>query len=281
MSESENHAQRIQSYLAEMMQRPEEQINLAEAALVIASGEYPSLDSSLYLRRLDVMAGTVAARLAGETDSFRIIEHINRFLYEEEGFFGNTEEYYDPRNSFLNEVLDRKTGIPITLSTVYLAIAERIEFPLVGVGLPGHFLVKQPYFQIVIDPFEQGRLLSETDCCARIEQTLGDSVQFHPSFLDAVSKRHIVFRILNNLRAVYVNARQYRKALDVANLALAVQPASPEDHKQRAAVLLHLGRYSDAASDLKFYLEQNPAPADADEVGETLAKLRRTIAQMN
>jgi len=225
------------------------------------------------------MAETVAGRLAGETDSFRIIEQINRFLYEEQGFFGNAKEYYDPRNSFLNDVLDRKTGIPITLSTVYLEIAERIEFPLVGVGMPGHFLVKHPYFQIVIDPFEQGRVLTEADCRARMERVLGDSVEFHPSFLDAVGKRHIVVRILNNLRAVYVNARQYRKALDIADLALAAQPASPEERKQRAAVLLHLGRYSDAAADLSSYLESSPA--DADEVRETLAKLRRTIAQMN
>jgi len=164
---------------------------------------------------------------------------------------------------------------------VYLEIAARLDFPLVGVGMPGHFLVKHPYFQIVIDPFDKGRVLSEDDCRARMEQVLGDSVEFHPSFLDPVGKRHIVVRILNNLRAVYVNSRQYRKALDIANLALAVQPASPEERKQRAAVLLHLGRYSEAASDLNFYLENTPEPDDAEQVRETLAKLRRTIAQMN
>jgi len=281
LSDSKDHAQQIQARLAELMRQPEERIGLAEAALVIASGEYPALDPALYLRRLDCMASTVASRLGGETDSFRIIEQINHFLYEEEGFFGNAKEYYDPRNSFLNDVLDRKTGIPITLSTVYLEIAERLGFPLVGVGLPGHFLVKHPYFQIIIDPFEQGRLLSESDCRSRMEQVLGDSVEFHPSFLDAVGKRHIVLRMLNNLRAVYFNARQYRKALDVTGLSLAVQPDSPEEHKQRAGLLLHLGRYAEAVSDLNFYLEQTPPPDDADEVRETLAKLRRTLAQMN
>ena len=263
------------------MRQPEERIGLAEAALLIASGEYPSLDPALYLRRLDSMASTVASRLGGETDSFRTIDEINRFLYAEEGFSGNSQEYYDPRNSFLNDVMDRKIGIPITLSTIYLEVAERLGFPLVGVGLPGHFLVKHPYFQIIIDPFDHGRLLSETYCRTRMEQVLGDTVEFHPSFLDAVGKRHIVVRMLNNLRAVYFNGRQYGKALDITGLSLAVQPDSPEEHKQRAGLLLHLGRYAEAVSDLNFYLAQTPPPDDADEVRETLAKLRRTIAQMN
>ena len=281
MPEAEHHAQRIQTRLAELTRQPEEQIRLAEAALVIASAEYPSLDPASYLQRLDSMAAAVGSRLAGETDCFRIIGAINGFLFEEEGFFGNSKEYYDPRNSFLNEVLDRRTGIPITLSTVYLEIAERLRFPLVGVGLPGHFLVKHPYFHIFIDPFERGRLLSESDCRARMQKVLGDSIEFHPSFLEGVGKRHIVVRILNNLRTVYYSARQYRKALDVTGLALAVQPDSPDQRKQRAGLLLHLGRYSEAASDLNFYLQQTPPPDDADEVRETLTKLRRTIARMN
>ena len=272
---------RVQHHLAELMMRPEEQISLAEAALAIAASEYPNLDAQRYIRRLDGMAETLAGRVAGETDPFRIIAQINHFLYQEEGFFGNTQEYYDPRNSFLNEVLDRKVGIPITLSTIYLEIAERLRFPLVGVGMPGHFLVKHPYFQILIDPFGQGRILTESDCKTRMEQVLGDSVEFHPSFLDGVGKRHIVMRMLNNLRAIYLNARQYAKALEITDLSLAVQPDSAEEHKQRAALLLHLRRYSEAAAELHFYVEHSPDADDAQEVRETLANLRRTIAQMN
>ena len=281
MADSKQQQVRVQTHLAELMRRPEEQISLAEAALVIAAVEYPNLDAQPYLRRLDAMAETVAGRVDGETDPFRIIAHINRFLFQEEGFFGNTQEYYDPRNSFLNEVLDRKVGIPITLSTVYLEIAGRLRFPLVGVGMPGHFLVKHPYFQILIDPFGRGRILTESDCQRRMEQVLGDSVEFHKSFLDAVGKRHIVTRMLNNLRAVYLNARQYQKALDITDLALAVQPDFADEHKQRAALLLHLRRYSDAAAELHFYLEHSPEAEDAKEARETLANLRKTIAQLN
>jgi len=276
-----NHQDRVQNRLAELMRQPGEQINLAEAALVIAASAYPNLDAPHYLRRLDAMAETVAGRVDGETDPFRIIAHINQFLFQEEGFFGNTQEYYDPRNSFLNEVLDRKVGIPITLSTVYLEVAERLRFPLVGVGLPGHFLVKHPYFQILIDPFSQGRILTESDCRTRMEQVLGDSVEFDQSFLDGVGKRHIVTRMLNNLRDIYLNARQYQKALDITGLTLAVQPDSPDEHKQRAALLLHLRRYSDAAAELNSYLEHSPEADDAKEVRQTIANLRKTMAQLN
>lgn len=281
VGDSKTRQARVQNRLAELMGQTEERINLAEAALVIAASEYPNLDAPLYLRRLDAMAQTIAGRVGGETDPFRTIAHINQFLFREEGFFGNRQEYYDPRNSFLNEVLDRKVGIPITLSTVYLEIAERLRFPLVGVGMPGHFLVKHPYFQILIDPFGQGRILTESDCRTRMEEVLGDSVEFHKSFLDGVGKRHIVTRMLNNLRAIYLNARQYQKALDITDLALAVQSDSPDEHKQRAALLLHLRRYSDAAAELQFYLEHSPAADDAGEIRETIANLRKTMAQLN
>ena len=263
------------------MGQPESHISLAEAALLIAASEYPNLDVPQYVRRLDGMAATVAGRVAGETDPFRIIAQINQFLFQEEGFSGNAQDYYDPRNSFLNDVLDRKTGIPITLSTVYIEVAERMRFPLVGVGMPGHFLVKHPYFNIVIDPFSRGRILTEAECQTRMEEVLGKSVSFHKSFLEGVGKRHIVIRMLNNLRAIYLDLKQYPKALRITDLALAVQPDSLDDRKQRAAVLLHLRRYSEAAAELKFYLDQNPQADDTEEVTEALANLRKTIAQLN
>ena len=281
MPDSAHRPDPVHSRLAELMQQPEEQIRLAEAALLVAASEYPNLDADEYVGRLDGMAAIVSGRVSSETDPFRIISKINQFLFQEEGFFGNTKDYYDPRNSFLNDVLDRKTGIPITLATVYLEIAERLRFPLVGVGMPGHFLVKHPYFHILIDPFSQGRILTEAECQARMEEVLGDSVPFHKSFLDAVGKRHIVIRMLNNLRAVYLNLRQYQKALRITELTLAVQPDSLEERKQRAALLLHLRRYSEAAAELKYYLDQTPKADDAEEIKETLANLRKTIAQLN
>ena len=267
--------------LRRMMQRPEEQISLATAALLIAASEYPDLDPAKYLHRLDWMARNVAQRITSEMDPLEIVARINQYLFEEEGFFGNSEDYYDPRNSFLNEVLDRKTGIPITLSTVYLEIAARLKLPLVGVGLPGHFLVKHPYFDILIDPFSKGRILSEQDCREQMKEALGESVPFHRSYLGGVSKRHIIARMLNNLRSVYVNARQFQKALNITDMALAIQPDSALDWKQRAALLIHLRRQGEAITALNRCLTLEPEDEDAKEIQNVIIDLRKSLARMN
>ena len=202
----ELHAQTRQ-LLRDLIQQPEERIDLAEAALLIAAGEYPDLDRGKYIRRLDTMAETVRQRIGSTADPRQIIAEINLYLFQEEGFSGNSEDYYDPRNSFLNEVLERKTGIPITLSTVYLEIAWRLKFPLFGVGMPGHFLVKHPHCKTLIDPFAKGRILTEEDCWEQMKQLLGKSVPVHKSYLEGVSKRHIVTRMLNNLRVARLFTR--------------------------------------------------------------------------
>jgi regulator of sirC expression with transglutaminase-like and TPR domain len=271
----------IAGQLGVLLSQPEEQISLAQAALWIASCEYPQLDHGRYLRQLDQMASAVEPHARDATNPLTVISAINRYLFDEEGFCGNTQNYYDPRNSFLNEVLERKTGIPIMLSTVYLEVAGRLRFPLVGVGLPGHYLVKHALFDILIDPFSQGRILTVADCEKRMKEVLGESVPFHESYLEAVSKSHTVSRMLNNLRNVYVNLRLYQKALDITDLVLTLQPDSPSDVRQRAAFLLELKRYGDARVALERYLELAPDAEDAEELRKTALNLRRTLAQLN
>jgi len=223
----------------------------------------------------------LAPRVPERTDPLHVISQINRFLFMEEGFCGNTEDYYDPRNSFLNDVLDRKTGIPIMLSTVYLELADRLRFPLVGVGMPGHYLVRHPYFDILIDPFTQGRILAAEDCEKRMRAVLGESVPFHESYLAGVSKLHTVTRMLNNLRNVYLNLRQFPKALQITELVLVLHPDSPDETRQKAAFLLELRRYSEALAALERYLELAPEASDAEELKQTAVNLRRTLAQLN
>jgi regulator of sirC expression with transglutaminase-like and TPR domain len=281
MTDSRETGDRNRERLREMMQQPDDEISLARAALVIAACEYPHLDAARYIERLDQMAGGAGGPLRGETNPLDTIARINHYLYEREGFFGNSEDYYNPRNSFLNEVLDRKTGIPITLSTVYLEIAERLGLPLVGVGLPGHFLVKHPYFGILIDPYSKGRILTEDDCRERMRELMGEEVPFHNSYLNGVSKRHIIVRMLNNLRSIYINGRQFQKALDITDLSFAIQPGSPQERKERAALLVHLHRHSEAAAELKHYLEQEPGAKDAQEIRKVILHLRKNIAHRN
>ncbi len=266
----ELHAQTRQ-LLRDLIQQPEERIDLAEAALLIAAGEYPDLDRGKYIRRLDTMAETVRQRIGSTADPRQIIAEINQYLFQEEGFSGNSEDYYDPRNSFLNEVLERKTGIPITLSTVYLEIAWRLKFPLFGVGMPGHFLVKHPHCKILIDPFAKGRIRTEEDCWEQMKQLLGESVPVHKSYLEGVGKRQIVTRMLNNLRSIYLNTRQFHSALNITETALALNPESLDELKQKAMLLLRLHRYSEALAGLNHYLAAMPEakrrgdPADGNQ----------------
>jgi regulator of sirC expression with transglutaminase-like and TPR domain len=267
--------------LCALMQQPEESISLADAALLIASCEYPALESADYIQRLDRMAGAVEQRSAHETDPYRTIAAMNQHLFEEQGFSGNRDDFYDPRNSFLNDVLDRKTGIPIMLSTVYLEVARRLQFPLVGVGMPGHFLVKHSYFNILIDPFSKGRVVSEADCAQRMKQVLGDDVPFHRTYLEGVSKLHTVTRMLNNLRNVYVDLRQFPKAVQMTDLVLALHPESTADLRQRAAFLMEMKHYGEAAATLDRYLELAPEQEDTADLKRTAANLRKTLAQMN
>ena len=147
------------------VQQPDEQINLERAALYIAQEEYPDLDVDEYLNALDMMADDVREQLPIESYPLKILKTINHYLYGNLGFAGNTENYYDPRNSFLNDVIDRRTGIPITLSLVYLAIAQRLDFPMVGIGMPGHFLIRpiQEDMDIFVDAFSQGEILFPPD----------------------------------------------------------------------------------------------------------------------
>jgi len=281
MTGFEEREKQIADRLRYLMQQSEEKISLAEAALLIASMEYPALQIAPYLRCLDEMAGRVSARSLQQTDPFQVITEMNRCLFGEEGFSGNSEDYYDPRNSFLNEVLDRKTGIPIMLSTVYLEVASRLRFPLVGVGLPGHFLVKHPYFDILIDPFSQGQILNRADCELRMQQVLGDSVAFHASYLLGVSKLHTVTRMLNNLRSVFLDLRQFPKACQITELVLALHPDSIDDLRRKAAILIELRRFAEAAATLDRYLELAPEAEDTAELKQTAINLRITLALMN
>jgi regulator of sirC expression with transglutaminase-like and TPR domain len=199
-------------------------------------------------------------------------------------FRGNREDYYDPRNSFLNDVLERRLGIPITLSVVYMEVARRIGLPLVGVGMPGHFLLKVYDVegrQILIDPFNNGAMLNAADCEQRMKVVYAGEMHFKPEYLLPVSRRQILTRMLNNLRHIYMSVRQFRKTLTIVDLVLAIYPRSPEDVKQRAMLRLSVGQLGGALIDMDQYLKMNPEASDADEVRQTALGIRRTLATWN
>lgn len=262
----------------------DERIDLACAALCIARLEYPDLQFQPYLRRLDEYARRVGARIAQPGDEAETIAALNDVLFAEEGFRGNTDDYYDPRNSFLSDVLDRKLGIPITLALVYMEVARRIGFPLFGVGMPGHFLLKHYDVegrQLVLDPFHQGELLSAAECQSRLDQIYGGGVALQPEMLVAVTRRQMLVRMLANLKGIYLTNRDFRRALAIVDLVLAIYPRSAEDVKQRAVLRYNLGMTRGALADLEDYLKMSPEASDADEIRQTALAIRRQLASLN
>jgi regulator of sirC expression with transglutaminase-like and TPR domain len=264
-----------QNFYQEINQ-PDAQINLAVAALYIAQEEYPDLDVAAYLNALDVMAAEVEERLPIERYPLRVLQSLNQYFYDDLGYTGNTSEYYDPRNSFLNQVIDRRTGIPITLSLVYLEVARRLDFPMVGINMPGHFLIRPEFEEvgIFVDAFNRGEILFESDCEQRLAQIYGRPMQLQPSFTAPVSSRQLLARMLTNLKMIYLNREDLSKALATVERILLLFPDAPMEVRDRGLLYYHLGYRSQASQDLEIYLAMLPNADDADVI-------RRLLAQLN
>ncbi|MBC7969699.1 MAG: transglutaminase family protein [Verrucomicrobia bacterium] len=260
------------------VQQPDEQIDLERAALYLAQEEYPEMEVEGYLNALDTMAADVKERSPNESYPLKIIQTINRYLYDDLGFVGNTADYYDPRNSFLNEVLDRRTGIPITLSLVYLAIARRVGLPMVGINMPGHFLIRPVIAEaeICVDPFHQGEILFPQDCQERLAQLYGHPVDLKPAFLEAVSVRQYLARMLTNLKVVYSNRGELEKTLAAIDRLLLLFPNALPELRDRGIIYYHLDRLTEAEQDLAAYLAFDPTAADASAIQNLLQAIRKS-----
>ncbi|MGQ4648753.1 transglutaminase family protein [Lyngbya aestuarii] len=259
------------------IRKPDTQIDLAASALYIAQEEYPELEVDAYLSALDVMAAEVEERLPPERYPLRLIKSLNHYLYNELGYSGNASNYYDPRNSFLNEVIERRTGIPITLSLVYLEIARRLDFPMVGINLPGHFLIR-PEFQeagIFVDAFHQGDILFEQDCEARLSQIYGHPVRLQAGFTASVSSRQLLARMLTNLKLIYLKLNDLPKALAAVERILLLFPEVPTELRDRGLLYYQLGDSWTASQDLKMYLAMLPLAEDAQIISRLLEQLSK------
>ncbi len=253
---------------------------------MVAEDAYPSLDIAAYLLKFDAMAKALQSRLAPDSFAEQRIAVLNAYLFDELQFRGNAAYHYDPRNSFLNEVLDRRVGLPITLSIVYLELGRRIGLPVHGVSFPGHFLVKVRLRrgQLVLDPFQRGVPQSDDDLRQRLAQfmpqgqmPLSDLVQY----LEAASPRDIVVRVLRNLKAVYFKAGKLNEALAVTNRLLLAAPDMPEELRDRGLLYAQLECFRPAAADLQNYLRRQPNGADAQDIRAKLMALQKAAARLN
>ncbi|MBW4520306.1 MAG: SirB1 family protein [Scytolyngbya sp. HA4215-MV1] len=264
-----------QQLFAQEVLQPDPQIDLAKAALYMGLSEYPNLDVEEYLNSLDTMAAELQERLPPVSYPLRVIQVINRYLYEDLGFQGNQENYYDPRNSFLNEVIDRRTGIPISLSLVYLEVARRIDFPMVGIGMPGHFLIRPNVaeMEIFVDPFNQGEVLFPEDCQERLTEVYGRPVALKPEFLQIVTPRQFLIRMLANLKAIYFNRGDFPRALATLDRILLTVPNAPLELRDRGILHFRLNHWNQARQDLETYLTLMPTAEDKPVIRQLLEQM--------
>ena len=275
--------------LAAAISGEEQTIDLAFAALIIAAAHHPGLDVAAYMRKLDELARLAQPSVARFRRPDLKIQALNRFLFEEIGFGGNEEDYYNPANSYLNAVLDTRCGLPITLSIVYIAVAQRLGLSLQGVGLPLHFIVRydtsslrgKPDEALFIDPFHQGEFLTPASCQARIETILGRSIAFDPAYLQPTPNRLILYRLLNNLKQVYLRREEPARAGRVVEQMLVVAPDSVDDMRDRGLLYLQERAFSKAVDWLTRYLEQIPDAGDAAPIRRAIAQAYQLRAQLN
>ena len=260
---------------------PEADLDLARAALLIAEVEHPGLPVADYLRALDLLAARSDARRSD--DPLHRLHRLREFLFEEEGFRGNVEAYYDPGNSCLNEVLDRRLGIPITLSVVLMEVGRRVGLDIAGVGLPGHFVVSARIgpTAVLLDPFNGGALLTHESCVTLVSRALGRRVALKPALLAPVTKRQILVRMLDNLKAIYWQREDWPKALAITDRLLAADPTLVAVVRDRGTALTRLGDYRRGLADWERYLTERPQASDAEGLRGELRRARMLLASLN
>ncbi len=260
---------------------PSAPLDLGELALLLARDEYPGLDVEAYLAELDGMAHEARPHLRGRLE--KRVAGLCRYLFHDLGFRGNRQDYYDPRNSYLNDVLDRRTGIPITLSAVAMAVGQRAGLAVCGVGLPGHFVAKAVADgkEVIFDPFHGGRVLTPEQCEALVEQAAGMTFAATPEALRPVPLGPLVQRMLTNLKGVYLRASDYPRAVRVMNRLRQLCPDDPLQRRDLGAILLQSGEPGKAIAHLQAYLAARPKAADAADVRRLLEQSQGAVARWN
>lgn len=270
----------------DILAAPRESLNLAQAALVIAGDEYPQLDVAAYVERIDALANTLRQRLRADISAADTLHMLNHYLFEELGYAGNSEDYYDPRNSYLNDVIDRKLGIPITLSVLYIEVGRRLNLPLSGVSFPGHFLVKCALRDgaVVLDTYAKGASLGIKDLQKRL-RVLSGGAAIAPEavmrMLSAAPPAEIIARMLRNLKAIYFERGDKMRALTAMNRVLDLCPQAADAYRERARLLEDLECFRAALADYEAYLKFEPQAADARSVTAKIAMLRDRASRLN
>jgi regulator of sirC expression with transglutaminase-like and TPR domain len=275
----------MEQRLREIVSGSEDEINLAEAALLVATHACPGLDVPRYLARIDELGAALGSRIPADATVSQRIAALNQYLFGDLGFAANTGDYYDPRNSFLHDVLERRVGIPITLSILYMEVGRRVGLPLQGVSFPGHFLVKCALSEglVVLDPYSGGISLGLSDLQKRLREVQGGEVSraIIAGLLVAAGKKDIILRMLRNLKAIYLREQELDKGLAIMNWIVAAAPDQPLELRDRGMVYHELECSRAALADFEQYLRRSPAAEDAYEIRKRIIELQKEAARLN
>ena len=254
----DSHESEFRRLFSDQVSRPDEQVDLQRCALYFAGEEYPSLNVEEYLARLDAMAARVLADSASSGSNESLVRALNGYLFDEEKFTGNPADYYNPDNSYLNRVMDSRAGIPITLSVLYLGVAERLGLDCYGVGMPGHFLVALKDLDLFLDPFHSGQLLSAADCRRLARDMFGPDFAWTDEYLAPCPRKLIIYRMLNNLRQIYLNKRDFGRHASIVEKMLLVDSTVSGLYLELAQSQVHRGETEAALRSLQC-LKESPA----------------------
>jgi regulator of sirC expression with transglutaminase-like and TPR domain len=258
-------------------------VDLLRVGLELARDAYPGLDPEPYVARVEALADRARERCAAVDRPRQVLGQINWVLFVEEGFQGNTEDYYDPRNSYVNEVIDRRTGIPITLSVVYARVAGRLGMEVAGVNLPAHFMLRvgRDPSAVFIDPFHSGALLDRDGCRRQVARLLGKDLVVTDDHLAPCHPAQVVARMLRNLKSIYLHAHDYLAAIPVQRRLAALLGDDPDEQRDLGLLFLRADRPAEAVAPLQSYLDVSPPRPDAEHIDALLRAARREMAMRN
>tara|TARA_B100000029_G_scaffold25505_2_gene25118 strand:- start:2735 stop:3568 length:834 start_codon:yes stop_codon:yes gene_type:complete len=258
---------------------PDNQIDLGLAALIISKHKYTDLDIKRELGLFDSLASVAETRMSQNCDPLQKINAINTYLFEEIGFRGNDQDYYNPKNSYLNEVLATRLGIPITLSLLCMEVSKRLSIDLVSIGMPGHIVIQHSEItDLFIDPFHGGILLSKEECIERVKSITQGSLPWKDSYLTPLTNHEFLARMLRNLKSIYLKESCYSEAQHIMDLLLEVNPEALSERRDRGIVNFQLGNYRDSLDDLEIYLESGISGAEASSITKLIWKLRDLLS---
>ena len=240
--------------------------------------EYPDLNVHEYVQKLDRLKEDLKNSLSEVKNPTYLVSMLNEYMFDVLEFNGDHDDYYNPKNNFLNVVLDKKSGIPITLSIIYIELAKHIGLDLHPVGFPSHFLVKFSE-ELILDPYNRGKLLSINDLQEILERNYDGNVEFSPDFLNEIGPEQILIRICRNLKNSYTQSFNYTMAMHCINIILGIEPDSPEEVRDKGILEARLSNYYLALRSLNRYIELAPEADDVDHVLDLIRNIKERASQ--